>query len=139
MSGRNRKNIKLIESATNTAIYYPPPFSSLYRYMPAAAEPRDPTMIFITGENPASLSDAKARAHDLLIRIRLFVKDVQIPASKIDSILLNRMDKIRKVMEVNGTYIQFPPLGSRQSTVRIQGSENVHVERTVRELMSLVG
>ncbi len=61
-----------------------------------------------------------------------------IPPEKIDSILLNRMDKVRKTMETNGTYILFPPLGSKQNTVRIQGTESIHAERTARELMALV-
>ena len=76
--------------------------------------------------------------HELIRTLRLFVKDVQIPSAKIDSILLTRMDKIRKIMETNGTFIMFPPLGSRIYTVRIQATENLLVERTIRELMALV-
>ncbi|KAK0714648.1 hypothetical protein B0H67DRAFT_488856 [Lasiosphaeris hirsuta] len=137
--GRNRKNIKLIESATNTAIYFPPPFSPSYRYCPTNAQRRDPQQIFITGDNPQSIEQAKFRLHETLIRIRLFVKDVQVPSAKIDSILLSRMDKVRKIVEANGTFILFPPLASRRDTIRIQGVENLHVERSVRELMALVG
>lgn len=62
-----------------------------------------------------------------------------IPASKIDSILLDRSDKVRKIIEANGTCIMFPPLGSQRTTVRVQGAEGINVERTVRELMTLVG
>ncbi|TPX15001.1 uncharacterized protein E0L32_004831 [Thyridium curvatum] len=137
--GRNRKNIKLIESATGTAIYMPPPFSSLYRYCPPNARQRDPTEIFITGENSDGIAAAKKKIHEVLHRVRLFVKDVTIPAEKIDSILLNRMDKVRKIIEANGSYILFPSLGSKQTTVRIQATENLHAERTARELMALVG
>jgi len=61
-----------------------------------------------------------------------------VPMAKIDSILLTRMDKVRKIVEANGTFIMFPPLGSRDGLVRIQGVENLHVERTVRDLMALV-
>lgn len=136
--GRNRKNIKLIESATGTAIYMPPPFSSLYRYCPPNARQRDPTEIFITGENSDGIAAAKKKIHEVLHRVRLFVKDVTIPAEKIDSILLNRMDKVRKIIEANGSYILFPSLGSKQTTVRIQATENLHAERTARELMALV-
>jgi len=136
--GRNRKNIKLIESSTSTAIYFPPPFSQAYRYCPPNAQRRDPSQVYITGENSAGIDLAKQRVHELLRTLRLFVKDVQIPSAKIDSILLTRMDKIRKIMETNGTFIMFPPLGSRQTTVRIQATENLLVERTVRELMALV-
>ena len=136
--GRNRKNIKLLESTTSTAIYFPPPFSQIFRYCPKNAKPRDPHEIFITGDSPQNIELAKIKLHEMLSRIRLFVKDVVIPSEKIDSILLSRMDKVRKIIESNGTFIVFPPLASRQSTVRIQATENLHAERTARELMALV-
>jgi hypothetical protein len=94
--------------------------------------------VFITGENAQSIELAKVKIHDLLARMRLFVKDVQIPCAKIDTILLGRMDKVRKILEANGTFIMLPPLASKQATVRVQGIENLQVERTVREIMALV-
>lgn len=136
--GRHRKNIKLIESSTGTAIYFPPPFSQMYRYCPPNATRRDPSDVFITGETPQAIELAKQKLHETVQRIRLYVKDVTIPAAKIDSILLGRLDKVRKILEANGTYIMFPPLASQRNMVRVQGSEGLHVERTVREIMSLV-
>ena len=136
--GRARKNIKLIESATNTAIYFPPPFSQVYRYCPAGAQRRNPEEIFITGESEANIAMAKHKIHELVTRTRLFMKDAVVSAAKIDSILLGRLDKIRKIMETNGTFIQFPALASQRNMIRIQGVEGLHVERTVREVMSLV-
>lgn len=82
---------------------------------------------------------AKERIHETVRTTRLFVKDVTIPAAKIDNILLDRMDKVRKIIEANGTYIMFPALGTQRTTVRVQGNEGLPVERTVRELMTLVG
>jgi hypothetical protein len=41
-------------------------------------------------------------------------------------------------MEMNGSYVLFPQLGSQRGLVRIQGTEVLHVERTVREIMALV-
>lgn len=136
--GRNRKNIKLIESATGTAIYFPPPYSRYFRYCPKNASPRDPNEIIITGDKPRQIELAKLKLGDLLNRCRLYVKDVPMPPEKVDTILLTRLDKVRKIVEANGSYIQFPPLGSRSTPVRIQATENLHIERTVRELMSLV-
>ncbi|TVY23203.1 KH domain-containing protein [Lachnellula hyalina] len=137
--GRSRKNIKLIESATNTAIYFPPPFSQVYKYCPAGAQRRNPEEIFITGDTPQNIAMAKQKIHELMSRTRLFMKDTPISAAKIDSILLNRLDKVRKIMETNGTFIQFPTLGSQRGSLRIQGVEGLHVERTVRDIMSLTG
>lgn len=78
------------------------------------------------------------KLHEEVRAIRLFVKDVQIAPSKIDSILLGRMDKLKRIMEANGIHIMFPPLGSRANTIRVQGVENLHMERGVREVMALV-
>lgn len=136
--GRSRKNVKLIESATNTAIYFPPPFSQVYRYCPQGAQRRNPEEIFITGDNPQSIAAAKQKIHEVAVRTRLFMKDAVVHAAKIDSILLSRLDKVRKIMETNGTFIQFPPLASQRNMIRIQGIEGLHVERTVRDVMSLV-
>ncbi|EHK22412.1 uncharacterized protein TRIVIDRAFT_29065 [Trichoderma virens Gv29-8] len=137
--GRHRKNIKLIESSTGTAIYFPPMFSQMYRYCPQGANRRDPAEIYITGESPQAIEMAKQKLHETVSRIRLFVKDVTIPAAKLDNILLGRLDKVRKILEANGTYIMLPPLACQRTTVRVHGSEGLPVERTVRELMSLAG
>lgn len=136
--GRSRKNIKVIESNTNTAIYFPPPFSQVYRYCPAGAQRRNPEEIFITGETPRDIAVAKQKIHELVNRTRIFMKDAVVSAAKIDSILLSRLDKIRKIMETNGTFIQFPALASQRNMIRIQGVEGLHVERTVRDVMALV-
>ncbi|KAH8592974.1 hypothetical protein B0O99DRAFT_596793 [Bisporella sp. PMI_857] len=137
--GRSRKNIKLIESATNTAIYFPPPCSRLSAYCPKGAQRRNAEEIFITGENTQSIAMAKQKLHELASRTRLFMKDAHVAAAKIDAIILTRLDKVRKIMETNGTFIQFPSLASNYSTIRIQGVEGLHVERTVRDIMSLTG
>lgn len=137
--GRHRKNIKLIESSTNTAIYFPPLFSQINRYCPANASRRDPNDIFITGDSPEAIREAKQKIHEIVTRVRLYIKDVTLPAAKIDSILLDRTEKVRKILEANGTYIMFPALGTQRTTVRVQGSEGIPVERTVRELMNLAG
>ncbi|KAJ8122928.1 hypothetical protein ONZ43_g1000 [Nemania bipapillata] len=136
--GRSRKNIKLIESATNTAIYFPP-FAQLSRYCPPNANRRNPDEIFITGENPQGIELAKRKIHDLVSRTKLFMKDAIISPAKIDSILLSRMDKVRKIMEVNGAYIMFPPLASQRNMIRVQGVEGLQIERTMKEIMSLAG
>ena len=69
---------------------------------------------------------------------KCYVKDVVVTASKIDCMLLDRLDKIRKVTESNGSFILFPQLGTQRGLIRVQGTEILHVERTVREVMALV-
>lgn len=136
--GRARKNIKHIESATNTAIYFPPPFPRLFGYTPPGALRRQEDEIIITGESQESILMAKKRLHDLVLSTKSFVKDVVITPNKIDNILLERLDKIRKIIESNGSYILLPPLGLQRGLVRVQGTDVLNVERTVREVMALV-
>ncbi|KAJ5643317.1 uncharacterized protein N7484_005824 [Penicillium longicatenatum] len=137
--GRTRKNIKLIEAATGTAIYFPPPFPRIFGYTPPGANRRSEDEVYITGETPEQIARAKQKLRELVMGVKIYVKDVVVNSSKIDNILLDRLDKVRKVMEMNGSYVLFPQLGSQRGLVRIQGTEVLHVERTVREIMALAG
>lgn len=139
VSGRTGKNIKLIESATKTAIYFPPPFPGVFGFIPPGATRRAPDEIFITGETQDRINHAKQKLRELVSGIKLFSKDVMVSASKIDNILLDRLDKVRKIMETNGSHVLFPQLGSQRGLVRVQGTDVLHVERTVKEMMALAG
>ena len=138
VSGRTGKNIKMIESATKTAIYFPPPFPGVFGYVPPQATRRAADEIFITGETQERINQAKQKLKELVMSIKLYSKDAVVSASKIDSILLDRLDKVRKIMETNGSHVLFPQLGSQRGLVRVQGTEVLHVERTVKEIMALV-
>lgn len=136
--GRTRKNIRLIESASKSAIYFPPPFPKVYGYVPPGSHRRGEDEVYITGENQECINQAKKKLHELVTDTKCYVKDVMVSPHKIDSILLDRLDKVRKVMEANGTYVLFPQLGSQRGLIRVQGTDILHVERTVREIMGLV-
>lgn len=81
---------------------------------------------------------AKKRLHDLVLTTKTFVKDVAITTSKVDYILLERLDKIRKIVEQNGSYVLLPHLGNHSGLLRVQATDILNVERTVREIMTLV-
>lgn len=138
VSGRTGKNIKQIESATKTAIYFPPPFPGVFGYVPPHATRRAADEIFITGETQERINQAKQKLKELVMGIKLYSKDAVVSASKIDNILFDRLDKVRKIMETNGSHVLFPQLGSQRGLVRVQGTEVLHVERTVKEIMALV-
>ncbi len=61
-----------------------------------------------------------------------------VSANKVDCMLLDRLDKVKRITESNGSFILFPQLGTRRGRIRVQGSEIQHVEHTVREIMALV-
>ncbi|KAI4106723.1 MAG: hypothetical protein LQ339_002914 [Xanthoria mediterranea] len=137
--GRTRKNVRLIEAATKAAIYFPPPFPRIYGYIPQGAHRRGEDEVYITGETQESINQAKKKLNELVVNTKCYVKNVNVSAHKIDSILLDRLDKVRKVMEANGSYVLFPQLGSQRGLIRVQGTEILHLERTVREIMALAG
>lgn len=140
ISGRHRRNIKLIESQTGSAIYFPPLFPTVFGYVPPGSIPlRGRDEIIITGEAMDNILQAKKRLHDLVMTTKTFVKDVQITTSKVDYILLERLDKIRKIIEANGSYVLLPPLGNHSGVLRVQATDILNVERTVREIMGLAG
>jgi hypothetical protein len=136
--GRLRRHIKHIESATRSAIYFPPPFPQIYGYTPPGANRRRDDEIFITADNDHDIHMAKLKLHELVRSTQACVKEVRVSADKIDSILLERMDKIKRIIEYNGSYVLFPQLGVQRGAVRVQGTDMLHVERTIREIMSLV-
>ncbi|KAI1934115.1 hypothetical protein LOZ58_002484 [Ophidiomyces ophidiicola] len=135
--GRGKRNIKHIEAVTNTAIYFPPSFPRLYGYTPPGSYRRCEDEVYITGATQEDIARAKQKLLDLVRGVKVYIKDATVTPEKIDSILLDRLDKIRKVMEANGCYILFPPLAGRRNKLRVQGTEILHVERTIRELMTL--
>ena len=136
--GRGRKNIRMIESVTGTAIYFPPPFPRIYGYTPPGAQRRPDDLIYITGHSESSILQAKQKLHDLVVATKLFMKPVHVTDTKLDNIILERLDKVRKIVENNGSYILLPPLGIQRGVVRVQGTDVLNVERTVRELTALV-
>lgn len=136
--GRNRRNIKQIESATNTAIYFPPLFPTVFGYSPAGAFKRSRDEIILTGDSQENILQAKKKLHDLVITTKTYVKDVVITTTKVDYILLERLDKIKKIVEHNGSYVLLPPLGNHTGMLRVQATDILNVERTVKEIMSLV-
>lgn len=136
--GRLRRNVKQIESSTNTAIYFPPPFPEVFGYIPPGAQKRRADEIYVTGEKEQDLFRAKAKIHELARNTNACVKEVCISPEKVDGMILERLEKIRKVIETNGSYVLFPPLGMQRGMIRVQGPDMLHVERTVRELMAIV-
>ncbi|KAI5779298.1 hypothetical protein EDC01DRAFT_621705 [Geopyxis carbonaria] len=139
LCGRARKNIKQIESATRTAIYFPPPFPRVYGYVPPGANRRHPDEIFISGATQEDIHKVQLALNHLSCQSKPFVKETSLSFRKIDFLLLERLDDIKKIMDLNGTHVQFPALGSASSAIRVQGLETLHIERTIRAIMQLAG
>ena len=136
--GRNKKNIKLIESETGTAIYFPPPYSQVTRYLAKGSQPRKSDEIYITGLDPNSMLLAKQRLARLAETTNAFNKDGQLSPAKIDSMMLTHADKIRKILEANGAYLLWPCLGAQRNIIRVQGNDRSAVDETITDITGLV-
>ena len=136
--GRARKKIKAIESATDTAIYLPPIFPKVHTYHPEGAERRDINEIVITGPDSQHILQAKTQLTELALSAKKFVKDVRITPTKMDHLLLERLDKIQSFMEAHASYLMLPSIGQQMNVIRVQGLDVLNVERTIRDVMGLV-
>jgi len=50
----------------------------------------------------------------------------------------DKLDEIQKIMFDNGTFINFPMIGSQASLISVYGDHRVNIERTLRAIMKLV-
>ena len=58
---------------------------------------------------------------------------------KIDWLLSDRREDVKQIMYDNGTFINFPIIGSQASLLSVYGDHRVNIERTIRTIMLLVG
>lgn len=137
MCGRGRKDIQHIEGVTKTNIYLPTAFPGVFGYKPPKATPRHPEIIFITGQ-PEMIKQAARMISDIVASCKLFVKDISLSMNKIDFIILDRLDLVKKIMAENGTFVQFPSLGAGRSMMRVQATDVLPLDRTVKAVLGLV-
>lgn len=161
ISGRKRCVIQTIQEDTATNIYFPTPVSGVFG-------PKNPTLaskqnlIFITGE-----FFGVQRARDMLFHVSLhkvwvrmasafrrelttvsavrftqskciISRDTAVLPRKLDWMLTERLEDLKQIMNDNGTFINFPPIGSQASLISVFGDHRVTIERSIRAVMQLV-
>ncbi|RXK40626.1 hypothetical protein M231_02081 [Tremella mesenterica] len=142
VSGRKRSTIQAIQENTGTNIYFPTKLVGVLN-PPSSGSPPDPTyrpmnMILITGE-----FFNVQRAKDMLLQAAaqkshlVISRDTVILPRKLDWLLIERVDELRKIMSDNGTYIQVPSVGTQRSLITVFGDHRNSIERTIRCLMAM--
>ncbi|GAA5974761.1 hypothetical protein JCM11641_007256 [Rhodosporidiobolus odoratus] len=137
ISGRKRQVVQTIQEETATNIYFPSPLSGVLgqKNMSLLAKQN---LIFITGE-----FFGVQRARDMLFQVSMhkskciISRDTAILPRKLDWMLSDRLEDIKQVMNDNGTFINFPPIGSQASLISVYGDHRVNIERTIRSIMGL--
>ncbi|BGP18661.1 hypothetical protein JCM10213_002905 [Rhodosporidiobolus nylandii] len=137
VAGRKRCVVQTIQEETATNIYFPTPLSGVLgqKNMSLLAKQN---LIFITGE-----FFGVQRARDMLFQVSLhkskciISRDTAILPRKLDWMLSDRLEDIKQIMNDNGTFINFPPIGSQASLISVYGDHRVNIERTIRSIMGL--
>jgi len=151
LAGRKRETLNEIMNETSTNIYIPFPLISQSHTKAHSVVVGDPpsinnqddhnsqSIIFITGPNEDQVNVAKKELLNLAVKKKLAVasRDVKCLPRKIDWMLISKRDALKKIMQDNATFIEFPPIGSSNDTIFVYGDERVFVERTIRSLMLL--
>ncbi|KAM0789310.1 hypothetical protein ACM66B_000148 [Microbotryomycetes sp. NB124-2] len=137
ISGRKRCVIQTIQEETGTNVYFPTPFAeALSGPQPAPAGGQN--IVFITGE-----FFGVQRARDMMYQVSMhkskcvISRDSAMLPRKIDWMLQDRLEELRQIMNDNGTFVNFPALGSQASLISVYGDHRVHIERTIRAIMQI--
>ncbi|MBW0483608.1 hypothetical protein O181_023323 [Austropuccinia psidii MF-1] len=139
IAGRKRSVVQSIQEETATNIYFPSTLSGsgiLGAQNPLLSAKRN--MIFITGEY-----FGVQRAREMLFQVSIhkskciISRDTVMLPRKLDWLLMEKLPQLQQIMYDNGTFINFPPIGSQTSVLSVYGDHRVHIERTIRSLMRL--
>lgn len=66
-------------------------------------------------------------------------RDTAMLPRKLDWLLSSdKLDQVKNIMFDNGTFINFPMIGSQASLISVYGDHRVNIERTLRAIMNLV-
>ncbi|GAA5820041.1 hypothetical protein JCM10212_004987 [Sporobolomyces blumeae] len=137
ISGRKRCVVQTIQEETATNIYFPTPLSGVIGGKNSSLLAKQ-NLIFITGE-----FFGVQRARDMLFQVSLhkskciISRDTAILPRKLDWMLSDRLEDLKQIMNDNGTFVNFPPLGSQASLISVYGDHRVNIERSIRAIMTL--
>jgi hypothetical protein len=68
----------------------------------------------------------------------MYQKDAVLNPRKLDWMSLHCRNDLRKMMRDNGSFIEFPKMGSGSNRVKVFAESRVNAERTLRSLHFLV-
>ncbi|KAI9021195.1 hypothetical protein DFJ74DRAFT_672201 [Hyaloraphidium curvatum] len=139
LAGRKRSVLKQIMQDTMTNIYLPSPFAfQPSREGNVALEDREKILIWITGDRyGVQMAKEALLRHAEAKKAQIVSRSAACAPRKIDWILMNRKDALRKILQDNGAFVVFPPLGIHHNVITVFGDDRVYVERTLRQIMLL--
>ncbi|KAJ3036357.1 hypothetical protein HDV00_002773, partial [Rhizophlyctis rosea] len=140
IAGRKRCILDAVMHDTMTNIYLPSPFAGMQsnRGMPGgggdAADPdKYPYQIHITGEQ-MGVTQARDRLLQMAFTRKPLVatRAILCLPRKLDWMLINCKDQIKKIMTDNACFVSIPLLGSNSNILHVTGDDGVYLERAIR-------
>lgn len=136
VAGPEMGNLKYIMLQTKTKIFTPDWLPELLASQCKNPNARILNEIYITGSEFQVLL-AKVLLRDVVTKTQILGKDCVISFAKLDLLSLRFQEKLRKIMESQGSFIQIPSLGAARAVVRIQCTNIQTCNQTISELMNL--
>ncbi|KAI9469022.1 MAG: hypothetical protein EXX96DRAFT_590174 [Benjaminiella poitrasii] len=128
VAGRKHAVLQSIMEETTTNIYLQNPFICL------CSPERKVDTIYLTGETQASLDKAKELLKKVFLQKTKSInhKSFTVNVNKLDLIMLNKRNELRKIMKDNGSFISLSPLGSGKNSVTVYAENRIYTERSIR-------
>lgn len=136
VAGPEMGNFNYIMLQTKTKIFTPDWLPELFASQCKNPNARNLNEIYITGSEFQVLL-AKVLLRDVVKKTQTLGKDCVISFAKIDLLSLRFQEKLRKIMESQGSFIQIPYLGAARAVVRVQCTNVQTCNQTISELMNL--
>lgn len=135
--GTSRKLTKRIEYETESSIFFPSSLGRLLGCVFPGIEDAPDDQFRICSATGEGIQKALDKLISVMHSSSLYSKDISINPSKIDSILLERLDTVRQIMIRNASYITLPGLGQQPGVAQVRAANVLNIERTSRDLMNL--
>ncbi|KAI8973356.1 hypothetical protein BDF20DRAFT_881939 [Mycotypha africana] len=139
IAGRKHSHLQAIMQETATNIYLKSPFAHLHCNQKEDDKKESLALIYLSGESVTTLTRAKRAIKKLFAQMAasVYIKKSHVNSRKLDWVLLNKRDEVRKIMIDNGSFFLFPAVGSGNNSVSIYAENRIYAERSIRLLNHL--
>ncbi|SAM00522.1 hypothetical protein [Absidia glauca] len=132
LGGKRHYQLQSVMEETATNIYLEAPFAIGHVGL---ALQQQQGLVYISGDTAATKRAtllAKKLAEQKLNC--LYHKESSFDPHKADWILLRQQDKLKKLLQDNGSFIHFSQIGSGSPVIQVYGENRINTERTLRLL-----
>lgn len=131
VAGPNRQNLHTIFQQTGVNVYMPPTLTFGLEL--------NVDEVFLAGDKTQLIFAEKLLREVIIRKTDILEKECVISCFVKDTVLTRSKAKLDAIMLRHASFIQFPPLGCKDSTIRVMGTTRRSIDNTIAELMRLCG